>query len=97
MVNPIKQAFPRYVDEVERDQRCVPTAPPSTQLFHTLSPPHVRGHSRRGGRGVEVIFSVWREWTTLLQRANPHPPWNLVGKQLTSLGHLSKLGEVAEC
>lgn len=46
---------------------------------------------------MEVIFSVWREWTTLLQRANPHPPWNLVGKQLTSLGHLSKLGEVAEC
>ena len=41
--------------------------------------------------------SVWQEWTTLLQRANPHSPWNLEGKQLTSLGHLSKLGEVAEC
>ena len=46
---------------------------------------------------MEVTFSVWQEWTTLLQRANPHPPWNLVGKQLTSLGHLSNLGEAAEC
>lgn len=28
MVSPIYQAFPRYVDAVEKDQRCVPTAPP---------------------------------------------------------------------
>lgn len=97
MVSPIEQAFPRYVDEVERDQRCVPTTPPSTHLFHILSPPRVRGHSRRGGKGTRVTASVWQEWTTFSQRADLHPPGNLVWKQLTRLGHLSKLGEVAEC
>lgn len=97
MVSPIEQAFPHYVDEVERDQRCVPTTPPSTHLFHILSPPHVHGHSRRGGKGPGVTASLWQEWTTLSQRADPHLPGNLVRKQLTSHGHLSKLGEVAEC
>ena len=38
MVNPIEQAFPRYVDEVERDQRCVPTTPPSTQSLDSVAP-----------------------------------------------------------
>lgn len=47
------------------------------------------------GGVLETLF-LWQEWTTLLQRANPHPPGNLVGKQLTSLGRLSKLAEVAE-
>lgn len=59
MVSPIYQAFPRYVDAVEKDQRCVPYTP--RRLFHTLSPPRVHGHSRKGGGVLETLF-LWQEW-----------------------------------